>query len=103
MNKIEEEKLKVLLCVAKCKQRVGRGLAIDVLKGSHSVRVFNRRLQLNSSFGSLKELSEEELTALIRELEDAGMLVETDDEYPRLVLTDASKALLHEHVGELEL
>ncbi len=103
MNKIEEEKLKVLLCVAKCKQRVGRGLAIDVLKGSHSVRVFNRRLQLNSSFGSLKELSEEELTALIRELEDEGMLVETDDEYPRLVLTDASKALLHEHVGELEL
>lgn len=103
MNKIEEEKLKVLLCVAKCKQRVGRGLAIDVLKGSHSVRVFNRRLQLNSSFGSLKELSEEELTALIRDLEDEGMLVETDDEYPRLVLTDASKALLHEHVGELEL
>jgi len=103
MNKIEEEKLKILLCVAKCKQRVGRGLAIDVLKGSHSVRVFNRRLQLNSSFGSLKELSEEELTALIRELEDEGMLVETDDEYPRLVLTDASKALLHEHVGELEL
>lgn len=103
MKKIEEEKLKVLLCVAKCKQRVGRGLAIDVLKGSHSVRVFNRRLQLNSSFGSLKELSEEELTALIRELEDEGMLVETDDEYPRLVLTDASKALLHEHVGELEL
>ena len=103
MNKIEEEKLKVLLCVAKCKQRVGRGLAIDVLKGSHSVRVFNRRLQLNSSFGSLKELSEEELTALIQELEDEGMLVETDDEYPRLVLTDASKALLHEHVGELEL
>ena len=103
MNKIEEEKLKILLCIAKCKQRVGRGLAIDVLKGSHSVRVFNRRLQLNSAFGSLKELSEEELETLIQELEEEGMIVETEDEYPRLVLTEASKELLHDHVGELDL
>ena len=103
MKKIDEKKLKILLCVAKCKQRVGRGIAIDVLKGSHSVRVFNRRLQLNSSFGSLKECSEEEIESLMQALEDVGMLVETDDEYPRLVLTDASKELLHEHVGELEL
>ncbi len=103
MNKMEEEKLKVLLCVAKCKQRVGRGLAIDVLRGSHSVRVFNRRLQLNSAFGSLKEASEEKLEELIQELEKEGMLVETDDEYPRLVLTEASKELLHDHVGKLYL
>jgi superfamily II DNA helicase RecQ len=78
-------------------------LAIDVLKGSHSVRVFNRRLQLNSAFGSLKELSEEELESLIQELEEEGMIVETEDEYPRLVLTEASKELLHDHVGELDL
>lgn len=103
MEITNEEKLKILLCVAKCKQRVGRGLAIDVLTGSHSVRVFNRRLQLNSSFGSLKDHDEEVLDALIQELLDEGMLTETEDEYPRLLLTEASTELLHEHVGELEL
>lgn len=103
MQAAEEKKLKILLCVAKCRQRIGAGLAIDVLRGSHSVRVFNRRLQLNSSFGSLKECSEEELEGMIQLLLEEGLLEETDDEYPRLLLTDTSKEMLHDHVEELEL
>ena len=52
--KINESEQKILFCVAKCKQRVGRGLTIEILQGSHSVRVFNRRLNQNSAFGSMK-------------------------------------------------
>ena len=86
----------ILFCVAKCKQRVGRALIIEILQGSHSVRVFNRRLNQNSAFGSLKDHSTEELDALIQKMIDEGLLQETPDEFPRLELTEESKALLSE-------
>lgn len=97
-----DEMLKICLCVAKCRQRLGRSMIIDVLRASHSVRVFNRRLYLNSAFGLLREHSAEELNGMIDDLVAQGLLEETEDEYPRLLLTDSSKAMLHEHIEDLE-
>lgn len=90
------EQQTILFCVAKCKERVSRGLIIEILQGSHSVRVFNRRLNQNSAFGSMKGRSTEEVDGLIQGLIDSGLLEETADEYPRLVLTDAGKKQVRE-------
>ncbi|MBQ9060616.1 MAG: hypothetical protein IJ128_05695 [Firmicutes bacterium] len=100
--KINNDEQMILFCVAKCKQRVSRGLVIEILQGSHSVRVFNRRLNQNSAFGTMKGRSTEEVDDKICSLIDRGLLIETDDEYPRLMLTEESEELLREHGHEID-
>lgn len=87
----------LLFCVAKCKERVAPGLVIEILQGSHSVRLFNRRLNQNSAFGSMKGRSTDELEELVREAERDGLIAATEDEYPRLVLTERGREMLREH------
>lgn len=101
MTEYTTDELKILLCVAKCRQRIGRNLLIEVLRASHSVRVFSRRLYLQSTFGILREHTAEDLDRMISGLIDRGLLEETTDEYPRLMLTEESKKLLHEHEEEI--
>lgn len=100
--KINESEQKILFCVAKCRQRVGRGLTIEILQGSHSVRVFNRRLNQNSAFGSMKGRETGEVDEMIQALIDRGLLVETEDENPRLMLTEESEELLREYGHEID-
>ena len=99
-EKCTEEELKILLCVAKGRQSLGHSMIVDVLTGSHSVRVFSRRLYLNSTFGALKHCAAEDIEKMIRGLVDEGLLTETEDEYPRLQLSEAAKELLHEELVE---
>ena len=96
------EEKNVLLCVAKGRQSLGRSLIIEVLRASHSVRVFSRRLYINSTFGALRDHSMEEVDEMIQGLVDDGLLAATEDEYPRLTLTEAGKAALHEYAEELD-
>lgn len=96
-NDIQE----ILFCVAKCKEQVSRGLVIEILQGSHSVRVFNRRLNQNSAFGSMKGRSTEELDGVIQEMMEMGLVAETEDEYPRLTLTEAGREMLHSTRGDM--
>ena len=96
------EEKNVLLCVAKGRQSLGRSLIIEVLRASHSVRVFSRRLYINSTFGALRDHSMEAVDEMIQGLVDDGLLAETEDEYPRLTLTEAGKAVLHEYAEELD-
>ena len=97
-----DEMLKICLCVAKCRQRLGRSMIIDVLRASHSVRVFSRRLYLLSAFGTLREHSAEEVDAMIQSLLDRGLLEESGQEPPNLMLTDRSKKILHAYAEESE-
>lgn len=91
----EKDIREILFCVAKCREQVSRGLVIDILQGSHSVRVFNRRLNQNSAFGSMKGRSTEELEKMIGDMIESGLLKETEDEFPRLTLTEDGKEMLH--------
>ena len=100
--KINSDEQMILFCVAKCKQRAGRSLTIEILQGSHSVRVFSRRLNQNSAFASMLGRSTEELDEAIQSLIDQGLLAETDDEYPRLTLTEESEELLREYGHEID-
>ena len=92
----KEDIQEILFCVAKCREQVSSGLVIEILQGSHSVRVFSRRLNQNSAFGSMKGRSTEELSGVIHEMIESGLVEETEDEYPRLILTDAGHKMLHE-------
>lgn len=94
--KINNDEQMILFCVEKCKQRAGRGLVIEILQGSHSVRVFSRRLNQNSAFGTMKGRSGEEIDGQIQGLIDRGLLQETDDEYPRLTLTEEGEELMRD-------
>ena len=94
----KEDVQEILFCVAKCKEQVSRGLIIEILQGSHSVRVFNRRLNQNSAFGSMKGRSTEELDGVIHEMIESGLVEETQDEYPRLIMTEEGKTMLHEFI-----
>ena len=102
MNDLDREKevRNILFCVAKCKEQVGRGLVIEILQGSHSVRLFSRRLNQNSAFGSMKGYETSVLDEMIQGLIDEGLLEETTDEFARLMLTEKGHECLREYVQE---
>ena len=85
---------KVLSCVARAGQRFGASHIANVLCGSASEQVTTRRHQHLSTFGLLRESSVSEVRAYIEQLTAEGLLRQTDEPYPVLVLTDAGIALL---------
>ena len=99
-HRASAEEIHVLLCVAKGRQSLSRGVINEILRGSHSVRVFSRRLYQNSAFGTCKGWPEEDVDTLIQRLIDQRLLEETTDEFPRLTLTEDGKVILHENADE---
>lgn len=105
MNKNEtkpltKDEISILHCITKGRQSMGRGMVSEIVRGSHSVRVFSRRLYQNSAFGALKGQTAESVDKIINDLISREMLEETPDEYPRLFLTKSAKETLRTHVDE---
>src|SRR3954465_12926563 len=67
--------------------RFGRGRIVQTLVGSRSQEILNAQLDRLSTHGLLKSEGGAYLTQLMRELQDAGMLVSSGGEYPMVTLT----------------
>ena len=81
---------KVLSCVARVEQRFGVEHVVDVLSGAESERVLKWNHNKLSTHGLLKEMPRKNITNLIYQLVDEGLLERTTDERPVLKLNPAS-------------
>jgi ATP-dependent DNA helicase RecQ len=81
---------KILSCVARTEQRFGVGHVVDVLSGADTEMVRRCRHNQLSTYGLLKEVPKKQLTALVYQLIDQGLLARTVGEKPTLLLNDAS-------------
>lgn len=67
--------------------RFGRGRIVQTLVGSRSQEILNAQLDRLSTHGLLKSEGVAYLNQLLRELQDAGMLVSSGGQYPMVTLT----------------
>jgi ATP-dependent DNA helicase RecQ len=73
---------------------------VDVLRGADTERVRSLGHDTLSTHGLLSDLPKKEVTGIVFQLVDQGLLERTAGEYPRLVLNEASWAVLR---GEREV
>ncbi|WP_371357227.1 RQC domain-containing protein [Hydrocoleum sp. CS-953] len=84
------EAMKFLSCVARTKERFGMNYIIDVLRGSKSQKVLDRKHDKLSTYGIGKERSSDEWKNLARSLLHQGLMEETTDGYSVLKLNQNS-------------
>jgi ATP-dependent DNA helicase RecQ len=85
---------KILSCVARVGQRFGATHVANVLRGQASEQVVSRGHDRLSTFALLPEASVTEIRGYIDQLIGLGLLRQTDDVYPVVVLTASGLALL---------
>ena len=85
---------KILSCVARLNGRFGKGTVAAVLRGSSSRQVINHHLDQLSTYGLLKQLSQDDITAYTKALIDAGCISVGGGEYPTVGLTDFGREVM---------
>jgi ATP-dependent DNA helicase RecQ len=85
---------KILSCVARVGQRFGTAHVANVLCGSENEQVSSRRHNELSTYGLLREAPVSEVRGYIEQLLAGGLLRQTDEPMPVLVLTSDGVALL---------
>ena len=94
---------KILSCVARVGQRFGAMHVTSVLRGQASEEVLARRHQELSTFGLLADASMSEVRGYIEQLAIHGLLRQTEDEFPVLVLTGRGLTLLKDAASQSDL
>jgi ATP-dependent DNA helicase RecQ len=85
---------KILSCVARVGQRFGAVHVANVLRGHATDQVLARGHEKLSTFGLLPKASTAEVRGYLEQLAGLGLLQQTDEAYPVLVLTAKGLALL---------
>src|SRR5262245_2264901 len=81
---------KILSCVARVRQSFGLTQVLDVLRGKSNERVKSRGHDKLTTYGLLKDHSDADVRDWIYQLIGQEVLVQTEDEYPKLRLNEAS-------------
>ena len=84
---------KALSAVSRLNQSFGVNYTIDFLRGSKSEKMREEH-KLLKTYGVGSDISKEEWQTYFRDLIGRGYLQQTDDEFPKLRLTDASEDVL---------
>jgi superfamily II DNA helicase RecQ len=92
---------KILSCVARMNGRFGKGTVAAVLRGSKSRQIAENGLDKLSTYGLLPELSQEEITAYLKSLIDAGCVEVSKGLYPTISLTEFGRDVMHERARVL--
>jgi ATP-dependent DNA helicase RecQ len=87
---------KILSCVARVGQRFGAAHVANVLRGSATEPVVSRGHDKLSTFNLLPAMSAAEIRGYIEQLTGLGLLQQTDDGFPVLMLTPPGLALLRD-------
>jgi ATP-dependent DNA helicase RecQ len=85
---------KILSAVARVGQRFGIGHVTNVLRGSETDQVKTRGHAGLSVFGLMRDATIDELRGYIDQLIANGLLIQTDDAYPILLMTPNGVALM---------
>jgi ATP-dependent DNA helicase RecQ len=98
---ITVEAQKIISCVYRLAQRdrsFGKSMVIDILRGSKSKRILQLRLDTLSTYGIMDDVSPHRVHLIMDHLIAAGHLAVSDGDYPVLLPTDTTRALLKEGV-----
>jgi superfamily II DNA helicase RecQ len=85
---------KILSCVARLNGRFGKGTVAAVLRGSSSKQVIENRLDQLSTYGLLKEMTQDDITAYVKALIQAGCIAVGRSQYPTVSLTDFGREVM---------
>jgi len=101
-NPIEEKDItidsqKILSCVSRMNQRFGITRVTEVLRGSSSAKIAELGFDKLSTYGIMKEQSEQEIRSVCEYLIAEDFLQQTsDDKYPIIKLTEKSNEILRQ-------
>jgi ATP-dependent DNA helicase RecQ len=87
---------KILSCVARMNGRFGKGTVAAVLRGSKSKQVQEHKLDQLSTYGLLRALPQEEISAYIKALIEAGCIEASKGLYPTVTLSEFGREVMHE-------
>jgi ATP-dependent DNA helicase RecQ len=88
---------KILSCVFRLNQNVGIRMLTDVLRGSKAQGLVQRGYDELSTYGLLKEMSEQEVRYYVESLIHLELLMLTEGEYPVVKWTAKSQAAVKGH------
>ncbi|MDD2447578.1 MAG: DNA helicase RecQ [Tissierellia bacterium] len=94
MVDITLESQKILSCIFRVQERYGMTIIIQILRGSKNKKVLNLSLDNVSTYGIMKEYSENTLREIIMTLISMGYIQITADKFPVLKLTNKSGLVL---------
>ena len=83
----------ILGCIEESRERYGMTVIIDALRGSRNEKIERYRMNENSYYGMIREVSQKRLREIIRFMLTRGFLAQTDDGYAVLKLTENSYQL----------
>jgi superfamily II DNA helicase RecQ len=86
--------VKVLSCVARLKNRFGKGTVAAVLRGSTSRQVLEHDLDKLSTYGLLRTMTQDEITLFIKALIQADCISVDRGAYPTVGLTDFGREVM---------
>jgi ATP-dependent DNA helicase RecQ len=87
---------KILSCVARLEGRFGKGTVANVLRGSQAKAVLHHELDKLSTYGLLREYSQDDLTRYINSLIVAGCITQTSSVYPTVSLTPFGRTVMQD-------
>ncbi|MEK6321344.1 MAG: RecQ family ATP-dependent DNA helicase [Acidobacteriota bacterium] len=85
---------KVLSCVARLNGRFGKGTVAAVLRGSSAKQVLEHHLERLSTYGLLRDMTLDEITAYVKALIQAGCIGVGRGQYPTVSLTDFGREVM---------
>jgi ATP-dependent DNA helicase RecQ len=85
---------KILSCVARLKNRFGKGTLAAVLRGSTSKQVRENQLDNLSTYGLLKTMTQDEITVYIKGLIQSGCIAVQQGAYPTVSLTQYGREVM---------
>ncbi len=88
------EAQKILSCIIRTGQNYGVKMITDVLRGSSSERITRARLDRQSTFGIMKDLSVAGIKYIIEKLEEQGYIISVGAGMPILRVTEMSYPIL---------
>ncbi len=91
---ITVEAQKILSCIIRIKQRYGKEMVCDILRGSENKRITDYRLNEQSTYGIMAEHSEAKIKEIIDYLLLEGYIYQEGGEYPVLKVTQKSRDVL---------
>jgi ATP-dependent DNA helicase RecQ len=95
---------KILSCIARMEGKFGKGMVAGVLRGAKAKNVIANELDRLSTYGLLKQHSQDDLTRFINALIVAGCVKQTGGAYPTVSLTTLGGAVMRDQTRvELDL
>ncbi|MBS1790990.1 MAG: RecQ family ATP-dependent DNA helicase [Acidobacteria bacterium] len=85
---------KILSCVARMEGRFGKSVVAGVLRGSRAKNIHANQLDQLSTYGLLREYTQDDLTRFINTLIVAGCIRQSGTAYPVVTLTELGRQVM---------